>query len=109
MTELPSNTLQLLDSRLQSIGFLRLARTSDDAVKGDCIFDIAEPGDDARSETRWLHKRRYQRMSEHRFAVEDDGRIKITGPEFRVFLAVDEESGDLVTEPPAPRVFARWA
>ena len=107
MNERPSQTLALFDSLGDAIGFLRLAGRAEDACKGDCIFDVRKPASEARSEARWLYKRRYQRMSEHRFAIDDEGVLKVTGPDFRVFFEPDVDGG-LVSRPPSPRVLARW-
>jgi hypothetical protein len=107
MSELPSTTLALFDGGGQAIGFLRLAKRTGDVIKGECIFDVREPPADARSEARWLYKRRYQRMSEHRFAVDDEGVLKVTGPDFKVLFEPNDEGG-LTSRPPAPRVRASW-
>lgn len=107
MTELPGLALTLCDGEGRRFGTLRLARRPGDVIKGECIFDVAEPGDTARPEVRWLHKRRYQRMSEHKFTYDEQGVLTVSGPDFRVHFEPLED-GALATKPPAPRVLAQW-
>lgn len=108
MHELPAPTLLLNDGKGNAIGRVRLVLSSETALKGECIFDMRELPADARSEERWLHKRRYQRASEHKFKIDEEGVVKITGPDFKV-LFEPTETGDLCSVPPAPRVTASWS
>lgn len=109
MPTLPASTLALFDHTGAPLGRLRLVCTSETALKGDCIFDIPAPGPGAKNEVRWLYKRRYQRMSEHRFKIDEQGVITVSGPDFLVRFDPDEAAGGFATRPPAPPVTARWA
>ena len=109
MQTLPSRTLVLHDANGAPFGVLRLAPSEDNPLKGECIFDVhpasAEQG--ARTEVRWLYKRRFKRFGEHKFKVAD-GSVTITGADFTVVLDPTED-GPMQTRPPAPRVTAAWA
>ena len=107
MPRLPASTLDLFDSNGAPIGTVRLVLNDAVKGKGDCIFDMAPLSDDARDETRWLYKRRFKRQGEHRFVIDDEGVVTITGPDFRLVLdpVTDEE---LRARPPMPQVTAWW-
>ncbi|MEZ4323131.1 MAG: hypothetical protein R3F61_37035 [Myxococcota bacterium] len=110
MTTLPSHKLVFSDSTGLPFGVVHLAPSESDPLKGDCIFDMEArtPAQDCRDEVRWLAKRHYQRWSEHKFAVDDDGVITIKKASFSLILDPAEDGEGFVSRPPAPRVTASW-
>jgi hypothetical protein len=109
MTRFPSNTLILQDGSGAAFGLLRLAPRTPEKKKWDCIFDIrpSSPQQAARSEVRWLAKRRFKRFGEHRVKMDDDGVVTISLADFR-FEFEPDETGGLFTRRPAPPVSAVW-
>lgn len=108
MNNLPSHVLVLSDGAGTPFGHLRLA-PADDAPKGECVFDIAPatPEQALRNEVRWLAKRGFQRLGEHRFRAEPSGSITVVLGDWTLALdPVDE--GHLRSRPPAPYVTAVW-
>ena len=105
MSELPSDTLALYDTRNALMGLIRFAPSERDATKGECIFDMDEPDSGAGDEVRWLYKHRYKTAGEHKFKLGRDGSITVSQADFRVVFAPSEE-GDYRTVPPAPVVTA---
>ena len=108
MSILPAPRIDLFDSRLRLIGCIRLVVSSEEKRKGECIFDMRPLTEDARPETRWLCKRRFQKVGEHRFKMHEEGGLTIHGGDFKVRLEAQEPGHDLVAQPPAPKVFGRW-
>lgn len=108
MSSLPDTTLILLDANEEPFGCVRFAPNEDDDSKGECIFDLPEPGPERGDETRWLSKRHFQRKGEHRYKISAEGAVTISSGDFRVVLDPAEDEL-LRTRPPAPVMWARWA
>ncbi|MCB9670176.1 MAG: hypothetical protein H6734_11935 [Alphaproteobacteria bacterium] len=107
----PTHTLALYDTEGELFGHVRIAPDPDREGRLDCIFDVAatHPAQNLRSEVRWLLKRHYEQMSEHRFELGDDGSVRISKADFVLWLDPGEEEDDpLKARAPSPGVTADW-
>lgn len=104
---IPSRTLVLSDAAGTPFGTLRIAPTDGDRT--ECIFDVPEPSDaqGLRPEVRWLHKRHYQRWSEHRFTLDKHGVIRVSKGDFELILE-PAEGGGFQSRLPLPPLRAAW-
>ncbi len=108
MHELPSTTVALYDSQDALFTLIHLIRTSDDRMKGECVFEsIADGGQLELSEVRWIHKRRMERAGEHRRSINKDDILKVYSGDFVLELLPDDE-GRMATRPAMPPVTAEW-
>lgn len=107
----PSSQIALFDTEGEAFGYIRIAADPDREDRLDCIFDVepTNPAQALRSEVRWLLKRHFQRYSEHRLQLLDDGGVKISKADFTLWLDPDEDAPDaLRARPPAPGITAVW-
>lgn len=109
--QIPSSQLALFDTEGEVFGHVRIAADPDREGRFDCVFDVEanNPSQALRPEVRWLLKRHFQRYSEHRFKLHDDGSVKISKAGFTLWLDPEEEDPEtLRARPPAPGVTALW-
>ena len=102
-----SKTLALYDSQGECFGALHMVPKADDLTKGECIFDVAPRSEEQgeRHEVRWLCKRHFQRWSEHRFKLGEDGSVTVHLNKFRIVFEPNSD-GVFTLRPPAPPVTA---
>ena len=105
----PSRTLVLRDAVGTAFGFLRFAPRDEEGKKWDCLFDVEmDPATEARSEVRWLYKRRYVRYGEHRVKHDTEaGTLAISQGSFNLVLHPTEDEG-FETRAPTPPISAIW-
>lgn len=108
MNELPGESLRIYDTSGTSIAVVHFHLTSDTRLKGECIFQLVPDWDASTcSEARWIAKRRFEKVGEHRFRVDGEGVLAIHSGDFRIVLHPDDEGG-LRTHPPLPPIHAMW-
>ena len=107
MHTLPALHLDLYDSEEALFGHLHLAPVEPGAPKGDAIFEITRARDElATDEVRWLFKRRFTVVGDHRFTW-SEGTLTVAQGDFRIVLHAQPD-GSLLTAPQQPQVRAEW-
>lgn len=108
MSTLPADTLRIHDATGAGFATVHFVLNPDPTkVKGDCIFVIdPEAETSTRSEVRWLSKRRFEKVGEHRFRLDAHGVLTIESGAFKLVLHPEEEI--LMAAPSLPRVSATW-
>ncbi len=117
MNELPGTRLSIYDAlgaNIATVHFhLKPAGPSrrSKGPKGECIFELAPDwSSSGSSEARWIAKRRFEKVGEHRFRIDREGVITMHSGDFRLVLHPDpeDEDGGLRTAPPQPEIHAVW-
>ena len=108
MPNLPADALRIYDATGASFAVVHFVLDPESTkVRGDCIVAV-DPGTEAsvRSEVRWLLKRRFEKVGEHKFRLDAEGVLTIEGGDFRLVLHPEEDL--LRTAPGQPNVSATW-
>ena len=110
MATLPSFHIDLYDTEGAHFGSLHLSPKTEGALKGDAIFEITRGPDDLRTDdVRWMYKRRFTVVGEHKFVFSPDERLTVSQGAFSLELIPDlEEEGALLAKPGQPGIRGAW-